>query len=660
MSLREKSQDFPAPYETADTADSSIAQKDTSTKSVLSPTYSELLDLALEGCDEAQAKQKRLGIAKWFEATGLGPNDHVGDEFGSEFEYEVNKLRELFTASHNSKYSGNIASVVRGIQKLYIRELNQSGLPAGFKDLILFGLKKTGKKIHGIRTKVSATAEGWAQGKSSPRATSNVEIVKKLEDYLELPTGSLIARMPKPASRVANFSKDIPYRRYVGKINSLKNGLMPDFEKLSCEVQKAINLLIEHKKQRRHLLPTGLVSVRVTETWNSEETIKMRVSLFRRFFGYLALPLPTKPLDQLPWEDRIQHGLGLPLESLRFTMLLDQKYLLSYMDFCELRSFDEEHFANEERRKQGLSDGNNLKKTLPGIFEVFLGCITNLVNKEHSFLAVHTEFSKEVGVDVKEWQAWLSNKHGELMRLRKVASSNVKEGKRSSKFDCSEMLRQEVPVESMYKMLEKMRLDTPPRETSPSYHATHLRGIAVISLTLWDPVRCKNIISLEIGRHIKYDEQGCIKLEIPASEMKNYIWGHAQSRSRVLPEDVAKDVINWMDARNELPISGVREFLFCRFDDRSQALQQSGLSYVFKFFTTRYIGLGIGPHAFRLLVGQTVSKLGTVAQVRAILNDSEKVALEHYTDARNADQFNGLDALHQMVSKPTVKKGDAK
>ena len=56
MSLREKSQDLPAPNETADTADSSMSWQEQPGIALFNPTYQELIELSVKDCNEAQKK----------------------------------------------------------------------------------------------------------------------------------------------------------------------------------------------------------------------------------------------------------------------------------------------------------------------------------------------------------------------------------------------------------------------------------------------------------------------------------------------------------------------------------------------------------------------------------------------------------------------------
>ena len=655
MNLRDNSQDSPASNGADSPGDSSMPWQEQPATVLFNPTYQDLIELAVRDCDEAQTKQKRWGIGKWFESTGLGPNDQVGDEFGNEFEAEISKMRNSLTQKNSPKYAGNIASIVRGCRALYVRELNHAGLPNSFRDLILFGLKKTGKSITSIKKHVSHTALNWAKGANGPKARSSPNLIRKLEDYLELPKGSLLARLPKagsPGTLVDDLAKDIPYRRYVDIVSKLK--YLVKLEDLHPDLQKAIGDFVVHKKQKRHLLSDGPVALEPTKTWNSESTVNIGTDRLRSFFGYLSLPKATKPLDQLTWEEKIQCGLGLPVKSLKFTMLVDKEYLFEYMQFCELRSFDKEHFlAEEERKTLGIS-GEVKAKTIPETFSIFLGMVNNLVNAKFSFLVLHREFAKEVDVPLEEWEMWLKDRHKEIRLLANVSKKGTGFQKRSSKEVCDTLLRREVPIDALTKMLAQMRKDVP---IARQFKATHLRAIAIISFLLFDPLRSKNIRGLILEKHIRRDKEGRLVEEISKSEMKNFIHGHAEDRYRVLPRVVVEDINNWLEVRKTIRTSGTIEVLFCTIEDRSAIFNLRNFYRIVSDVTKRYLGLGIGPHAFRLLTGQTVGKHGTPQQVKALLNDSEAVAMDAYRDARNEDEFKALDHLYEQLS---ISKGGAK
>lgn len=44
----------------------------------------------------------------------------------------------------------------------------------------------------------------------------------------------------------------------------------------------------------------------------------------------------------------------------------------------------------------------------------------------------------------------------------------------------------------------------------------------------------------------------------------------------------------------------------------------------------------------------TVARHGTPTQVKAILNDSEEIAMRVYRDVRNADEFKALDDIYSI------------
>ena len=181
------------------------------------------------------------------------------------------------------------------------------------------------------------------------------------------------------------------------------------------------------------------------------------------------------------------------------------------------------------------------------------------------------------------------------------------------------------------------------------------RDVALFSVLLFDPLRLKNLSGLRLGKHIKEVSKGRFTLEIDKSEFKNHIFGHAESRYRELPVEVAADVGKWLAHRSALPGSDQTDLLFMAVQKKSEGkgtpfvLSRQSIYNIFKKHTQTYLGLNFGTHAFRTLLSTAVARVGTPAQVKAIVNDSEEVAMSIYRDVRNAHEFKGLDDIHERL-----------
>ena len=182
----------------------------------------------------------------------------------------------------------------------------------------------------------------------------------------------------------------------------------------------------------------------------------------------------------------------------------------------------------------------------------------------------------------------------------------------------------------------------------------------MLELLLFDPLRVKNIRLLKMGQHI-YEKDGKVWVHIRASEFKNFIHGHAETKLRALPDNVAETMRTWLNVyRPKSAGAGKSNWVFMRtmpyrgkkaMDD-IYALSGGQLSKIIGDVTEKYFGLRIGPHAIRNIVSSTVARHGgSPTQLKAILNDSEAVAMTIYRDIKNEDEFKKLDDIYALTSK---------
>jgi len=647
-------QGITVPVKAGSSVDLQAPPKRASWDSALTLTYQDLLNKFLEGATEATQRLHIWAVRIWVDGVMALPESVVGDELLRNFEEELTFARNRLTKTRASRTAANFATTIRSFRALYLRELQGGLLPDKFSDVIQLGLKRLGKSSHSLRETFPESVYHWAVGNTTPKRNGSLAVVHQLEDYLELPHNSLAVRAHRKPVKVQDLSKDVPWRRYVSFVRKFKFRLKP--EQMPAELRAAIDALIVHKGKADHLLPDGRIeSLRSRETWNSPATIEIRTDSLYAFFGFLVLPKATKPEALMSWEEKMGYGLGLPLMTLRLTMLLNREYLFAYLLYCQMRTYDKAAFEYEDALKRGKPAGvRPAQKTLPVSFGGFTVFVNNLVNKPHSFFCLHPQFAGEVGVAPDQWATWLEQRHQEILSFATTVRKKVVHGKRSNKELLQEMLRAENPLDFVHQLLTQMRKETPP-ETAPMWVACHYRDIALFSILLFDPLRLKNLSGLLIGKHIREDGTGRLVLEIDKSEFKNHIFGHAESRYRELPAEVAADVRKWLKCRVVLPGHEQTDLLFMAVQKKSAGkgepfvLTRNSVYNIFKKHTQAYLGLNFGTHAFRTLLTTAVARFGTPAQVKAIVNDSEEVAMSIYRDVRNVDEFKALDNLHERL-----------
>lgn len=635
-------------------------------------TYAVLLnELAQQG---GSPRNDRYILNEWLAYTGLDMESSIGDELNDHFIPTLNRFADALLANRGTKTVQNITSRMRAIQRV-VEGLKQSeGLPAALDEAIRARLQWLGKSINwlGSCKGEHRTAIAWASGISSPRRTeANEAALAALEKMLELAPGTLAKRAwPVTAQQVAHLSDDVPYRRYLEITVAHKFALALD--KMPESLRSNIERLIEHKRKPEHWLPDlGVVHMELPHIWSSPETVKMRTDVIQRFFGYLLLPkMPAgRPIDD--WAEAIKYGPGLTLDQLRFTLLVDPVVLNGYMQYCSLRTFDREHFlhyeATLEARKQGAHPppAGTIRKTLPASFEGVLALCSSLVNKPTSFLRMHPEFGQELSpvVPPEQWEAWCIARHAAICKLIDASKKKIEYGKRSNKSVLSELMREEDPRAPILSMIEAMKREMPPK-TQPIWQARHWRDITILSLLSFECLRGKNVWWLDLDRHI-IERNGSYRLFVPKHEMKNYIWGHAEDIDRELPDDLAEVLDKWIKVYRPM----------FKGHDKSRALFLSyitnpvkkpnvdphrmtteGVSRVVAKTTKKYLGVAVRAHAFRNINPTSVVRQGgSIAQVKAALNDSARTATEVYLDVKNVDEYKGLTDLY-LKSKEKARR----
>jgi hypothetical protein len=627
-------------------------------------TYQMLLNKFLEGLD-GPAKAGRLwAFNLWIENIQVVPEDWPGVELGSEFEGSLTRIRDRLAATKSAKTSANFSSHIRAFQALYLSVRENDALPTKLSQAICVRLKDLGLALNSVHRSVAWSAYRWAQGVANPDNSGGaLKTLHKLEDYLQLSRGTLVSRSIAHCpsqSKGRQLNTDIPYRRHhkllIKHLYTLKK------EDAPLELQNALDALVTHKQKRDHvLLNDEPITLEAKETWNSADTVSMRLLGFYRFFGFLALPKSQRPLSQLSWEEQIDFGYGLPKESLRFTMLFNKEYIRAYLDYVQLRTFDVKALLYEEAKANGNPIGSPpLRRTLPSVVDTFLTLIINLVGKNTGFLRLHPEYASEVGVSPDAWQDWCLAKYEDFKKIRFQASKKIERNKRSVEASVGELLRDKNPLEEIHNLVDALR-SAPPPETSTVALRAHHRDITLFSFLIFDPLRLKNIHQLELGVNVKQDSLGRWTLELDASNFKNFIHGHAESRYRLLPEEVVEDLMAWLEVRKGIPGIGKTKQLFVNINSNNQRKLVSSKATIHRIIrrhTFEYFGVGLGPHILRHLNATAIARHAGPAQVKAILNDSEAVAMAVYDHAINQDQNGALtDLYHQLRPTSTRKKG---
>jgi len=629
-------------------------------------TYGQFLaEFTASQGEAASERNDRYVLNEWVSFFDLSLDSPVGDEFELKFTSSLTLFINTVSQTKSKKTAQNLGSRLRVLQRASEDSKLSHGLPRLLKDAIQFMLKRLNKPVSWLGSVKSEhrSALEWAKGISSPRQTEkNVAALHRLEDLFGLTREALTSRAwPKKVGQVAQLSDDIPHRRFLEVVLTCKYGLKLDA--MPAALKKSIEELTAHRRQTEHFLSSGeIVVMDRCHVWNSSSTSKMRISSMERFFGALVLPKSLQVQGDDDWAKAITYGLGIPLAEIRFTQLVDSKTIFAYMKFCELRTFDREHFLHYESivaaKRNGLfpPPPTNAPKTLPASIETFLALCNSLVNKPTSFLRMNPQFGNELSPPIAEdkWEAWCIERNAQICKLIALSKNKIEHNKRSNKALLQPILRLADPRVTIMQMVEAMKQEFP-ADTQPVWQARHWRDIAMISLLNFECLRIKNVALLDIGRHV-IERNGRLCLFIPKHELKNNIWGHAEDIDREFPDDVQQTLRTWMtvyrpmfeghDKTNALFVSYITNPVTKPTDDPHR-ITSATVTRVMGTKSKKYLGAAIGAHAIRNInVTSVVRNGGTLSQVKAVLNDSQKTASKAYVDVKNSDERQALNDLY--------------
>lgn len=607
----------------------------------------------------------RYCLNEWLVFNRVGLDDVVGVEMSARFEEKIADLNRNQAKRLSDKTIRNIRARIRAIKSFYDSILEKEAIPLGFREALDFGMARMGLTPGDLLREIGMPAYKWACGMRSPdprhkqRSGSTME---RLEKLLRFPPGTLAERAWPSAPPIMKLEDDLPYRRYMAIVQPMRYGAK--FETCSEQLQSALAAYFEHKGQQTHLLSSGeVVTLELKEIWSSAATRIQVSAMFSSYFGFLCLP---KAKGKHPWPELLKFGGGFKPEELRFTMLCQKDLLFQYMLYAEQRSFDRAHFehyeAQQDARAKGLpapvANGVAQRKSVPSSYLRFLHLCINLVNKPTGFLRMHPEFGQELPIPVPadQWEEWCLSRHAELIALYKAAQAKVEYNKRSNKEVLAEVLSQDDPRGVFIQLVEQMKVAMP-MDTAPIWQARHWRDLTLIALLTFECIRAKNVWMLDLGRHITLKD-GKYHLFIPKEEMKNFIHGHAQDIRRVFPEDLQDLIHRWVTIyRPRLEGHDKTNAFFLRIatgpkpknKDDCYRMDSNRVGETIASVTKKYLGRAVRTHGFRNVNATSVVKQGgTVHQLKATLNDSEKTASSVYLAINNADQVEKLVDLYNQ------------
>ena len=169
------------------------------------------------------------------------------------------------------------------------------------------------------------------------------------------------------------------------------------------------------------------------------------------------------------------------------------------------------------------------------------------------------------------------------------------------------------------------------------YHVHARDGVIIVFLAL-RPLRLKNITGLRLGVHLRRQESGSWRIQVPASETKN-----RETIDWVVPEDLALFLESYLAidrpallARRTGPGAESEDHLWISED--GLPLCSPNLTARVRDHTRRAFGVSISPHRFRdaAATTATIEFPTNLRTALALLGDRDPHTIQHHYDQANS------------------------
>lgn len=620
-------------------------------------TYAELRDKYLSSTKDSLKGNAKSAMKYWLKGIGKSTGDVVGPEliddsiFLKEVDKHIASYKKTLSKRPNNKKAAkstiwNRTLALNGMRDFYFTLGEESTNNDDSFGQTLKALIKDSKLSYGkVAAKIGITIptlSKWLNESSLPSA-ANKETVRLLEETFGVSEGTLSNKIKYWFGSVAldnmSFVQN-PHRKHQGRLTKSLYTLRP----LPAKLYKVFNEIIDHKKKESIIDANGNIHDQ-PGLWLSDATIKIALTAFERFFGFLHLPKtdPAAPQPNASKEERglyvERRGLGMPIKKLHCALLTDAELINHFFDFLTKRTVD-------GRKNSGHSS--------------LLGHFISLMQQGYGYFRANPKFGAKLCKPIVDknpkklktkWDKWLDSNLNTMRALQRSISSKTRKDNHRSRKPEEPMqdllaLRKGIYdelVESVKKAIAEL-----PR-AYPSLCAPRCRDVILAILLIEEPLRQKHFRLMELGRHLVKREDGtwwCIwDAQIFKNPQTNKMGRQTEIPSQWYP--IIEEYLQ--DWRPQL--AGAKETSFVirvrrdpkRKQDSLRPVETSYMHNIVYCFTKKYLKKvsAIGPHAFRdLAVTDYLSKFpNDWAGAAALVGDSESTIRKHYSHLEQKDHL---------------------
>jgi integrase len=346
----------------------------------------------------------------------------------------------------------------------------------------------------------------------------------------------------------------------------------------------------------------------------------------RCFFGYCCLPVDH--------ENPQMCGLGMRREEMSLSLLADKTIVEGYSIFSMVRAGGKYHNGQ-------LS---------------YLASVLSILHPEYGYLPQHPEIAGKFNNTLTD-EAWrekcadtfkrISVVNSNILYLRDSESEKFAKG-RDPMEPIADILALRRPLNPVLEAVKTMLRDLPPVTGSALKRALHFRNALLIALLAANPLRIRQFLIMEFGKHLVKQEDGSRWVQFKKGEFKNRKSIKSDYCVRVAPDvwplieryqKEFRPLLAGADTCNYVFRPDIRK-CFTKDEKRIKAynnnhISESALCGAIEQATFRYIpgSPGFRAHAFRHIVATDIIKenpsLGFFLASKALHDKLETVEKEY-------------------------------
>ena len=564
----------------------------------------------------------------------------VGPELNGDFANAREKaLEHLQDGSRHAQ-----RSYLKGWKESYEELLRSAEITGAFGEVLQKAFRNTGAKIGSVakRTGIAyQTLYRWAVKGGVPLSDRHKDLsglIHRLERELDLPVDALMSRVPSCPSggRVMNPFSRKQKERGTGRFGisySLRSPWPERMEVVWKEFfrHKTTEVLRPGEKRPR----IGVWRTEADGSCPSAAKVKRALSAS---FGFLTLPLDaSNPLER---------GLGIPVDHLCMSMLVDIDKITAYLNFVKMRSGNDRHSANAEN---------------------FITMLLMLMHPETGFLTQNRKLLPPEN-QMENDEAWRKYCAETFACLKDASRSLIFKASHDPYEIIEPILGLPSPIKALVRMNDAAMADFEKRWGDRIFgqSAIDYRNILISCMLTIHPLRVKNISRLtyhEDGTgHLRKVKTGTDQYEwrffIPSREFKNEKGAASEDYKVLVHKSLWPMIETYLEKYRPVLLKKLADKRFfvgkimCR-NKGGGGIKTRTVQAVIEIMSAEFckeIPWGIHPHAYRHIVATDILKADPtkVEVAAAVLHDRPETIRRAYAHLLVGDK---TKHFHAYVDK---------